>query len=293
MSLARSASWLLWYAVGVFATIVLSGSFLPESLALAAVPHGTAWAWILGGALLTLVLSFIAGRSDLRRTRPNELPGGRPVPESGPLQRERRSAGLAVLLGVAVAAAAPNVDVATEPVTEVEDARGGLVELVIDGNRNGHAVTMRHDHARAFLCDESESCVRCHHMQLPGDRFTTCATCHTHMEAPTDVFVHDQHAAALGGNDSCVICHADPDVEPLRENTPECGSCHDVDGDAKPAHRAVMQPVGSKIGMGKGLAVSYRDAFHESCMKCHAEVRQDLAQCSQCHTRPATPEGDS
>ena len=43
-----------------------------------------------------------------------------------------------------------------------------------------------------------ESCVKCHHMNLPRDENSACARCHTDMYRPVDAFRHDWHASPAG-----------------------------------------------------------------------------------------------
>ena len=111
-----------------------------------------------------------------------------------------------------------------------------------------------------------------------------CSSCHRSMSGPTDLFSHYLHARALAATGGCSVCHTDPDAPKNRDTTKQCKDCHDRSATkGSVGHARVMQPPGSAIGMGKGMAPSYVDAMHGMCRKCHMSVRPDLASCSFCH----------
>ncbi len=162
---------------------------------------------------------------------------------------------------------------------------GGHLErlLLIDGDRNGNAVLFDHeDHIARLGADTS--CALCHHLDLPLDRSTRCAACHRDMFDTTNVFDHAAHERALGGNDGCVQCHAADATTKTYETATACTECHQAP--AAPADSVIPAP-----HERWHAAVSYTDAMHDLCRKCHeAEIREhpdryapSLAECRNCH----------
>jgi Ni/Fe-hydrogenase subunit HybB-like protein len=156
----------------------------------------------------------------------------------------------------------------------------GLLE--IDGNRDGRVVLFPHDLHEADL-GGAQSCVMCHHANLPFRRNTACAGCHRDMYSPTDVFDHGSHAAKLGGNGGCVRCHPNSELAKTRATATPCDRCH-----------ADMQLAGSRVRPARtfdGRTISYVDAMHRLCIGCHTELHQkepakhpaDFALCGNCH----------
>lgn len=162
----------------------------------------------------------------------------------------------------------------------VVPARGGDT-LFVDGNLDGFGVVFAHEEHIAREGDK-QSCVRCHHMNLPLDENTGCHTCHRNMYTAADVFRHDWHSSPTGGNLACNQCH-DPQRERTDTTAKSCAECHDD-----------MIPDGATITVEQYQAPSYADAMHGVCMTCHkqkaAELtdREELARCAACHT-PAGP----
>jgi Ni/Fe-hydrogenase subunit HybB-like protein len=160
--------------------------------------------------------------------------------------------------------------------------------LRIDGNRTGVQTEFPHAEHQERLGGDS-SCVTCHHLSLPGDETTACSRCHRHLVAPTRIFEHAQHQAAvaerdtLGGlfpvNRSCVVCHGESKPRTARSAT-RCLECHEEDTDW--AHR-------SDPDTDFTWAVSYMQAMHDNCAACHEEEapnvdRPELPRCSTCHS---------
>jgi hypothetical protein len=179
----------------------------------------------------------------------------------------------------------------------VEEARGSG-HLLIDGDRDGDLVIFDHeahvDREKGHLnaMDEEETCSRCHHMNVPQDEATSCSICHADMGKPTDIFDHDKHAQAAGGNAGCASCHEDLSVPKRRETAKGCFECHD----GLVAEGAVFGPEGDDVLP----AVGYVDAMHTMCVECHQErvemgkvldeegnPKEDLAWCATCHKGPA------
>ena len=59
--------------------------------------------------------------------------------------------------------------------------------LWIDGNLDGYGVAFLHEEHKKRN-GEQDSCVKCHHMNLPRDTETTCNKCHSDMYLPVDAF---------------------------------------------------------------------------------------------------------
>ncbi len=155
--------------------------------------------------------------------------------------------------------------------------------LLIDGDRNGNAVLFDHDDHIARLGADS-SCALCHHLDLPLDRSTGCFACHRDMFDTTNLFDHAAHERALGGNEGCVQCHAPGEPVKTYATSTACSECHRAPG-------ALADSVVPAPHERWHAAVSYVDAMHGLCKRCHErEVEADssryapsLAECRTCH----------
>ena len=107
-------------------------------------------------------------------------------------------------------------------------------------------------HAKSFDADY----VREHINSFPDQ--TYCVKCH-HAEFAELAFDHAAHEEYAGQD--CQVCHHGPDIEA----TPQaCGDCHTLAGD-------------------DGMP-SVRDAAHERCIQCHADMfDKGLKGCTPCH----------
>jgi len=158
---------------------------------------------------------------------------------------------------------------------KAERARGGDT-LFVDGNRDGYGVEFAHKEHIDSL-GQAQSCVLCHHMNMPMDRNSGCYNCHTQMYQPADAFGHAWHSDPAGGNIACVTCHAD-DQNRTAASAKKCDGCH-----------TDLMPAGAKIQVESYMAVSYTDAMHGVCVDCHRKKateladKKDLAQCKTCH----------
>jgi hypothetical protein len=163
----------------------------------------------------------------------------------------------------------------------VYKARGGDT-LFVDGNRDGYGVVFYHaKHADSL--NPPVPCASCHHMNVPQDKESGCWECHRSMYTQTDVFDHDWHTAASGGNIACNQCH-DPEVEREDSTAKKCEHCH-ID----------LVPSEATIIVDNYMAGSYTDVMHEKCIGCHkkraAEIadKPDLALCPTCHQSSPAP----
>jgi len=171
------------------------------------------------------------------------------------------------------------------PKTPVFKARG-TDTLLIDGNRDGYAVSFKH----AFHSDSLKlGCGTCHHMNKPKDKSTQCFECHNDMYAQGDAFRHDWHSSSSGANLDCFKCHSEDASKgsEFRNNmaaaTALCLKCHND-----------LFPDDAKTKTLKTFyTLSYSDAMHKNCIGCHetklatdtalAARKPALAQCSNCH----------
>jgi Zn finger protein HypA/HybF involved in hydrogenase expression len=160
-----------------------------------------------------------------------------------------------------------------EPVS-VHRARGGEV-LWIDGNLDGFGVAFKHaEHVKRE--GDKASCVLCHHMNLPHDENSACASCHRDMYQAVDGFRHDWHASPAGGNIRCYQCHTRGQVR-TASNAVRCDHCHK---DLVPAKAVIL--------VKTYHTVSYVDAMHRTCIGCHTKKaaekkKPEMVQCAWCH----------
>ena len=155
--------------------------------------------------------------------------------------------------------------------------------LMIDGNRDGRLVLFPHDNHVKKLGEE-DSCVTCHHQNMPFDRNTSCHECHSDMYDTTDIFDHAFHVDKLDGNRGCVRCHAEDSAVKARATATACVECH-----------AGMLVSGSRVevpdGGTTGFAPGYMDVLHKLCIGCHQEKRDKepdrfdaaFGRCDGCH----------
>jgi hypothetical protein len=149
---------------------------------------------------------------------------------------------------------------------------------MVDGNQDRELALFDHEAHKTRLGESA--CGTCHHLNLPLDEGSSCSECHRDMYAPTPLFDHAAHEAALGGDDGCVECHADGQPKTMEAST-ACSECHaDAGSDVieRPADR--WDP-----------AVGYMEAMHGLCVTCHErevaespdEYPETLSDCSTCH----------
>jgi Ni/Fe-hydrogenase subunit HybB-like protein len=156
----------------------------------------------------------------------------------------------------------------------VRQARGGEV-LWVDGNLDGFGVSFKHDEHKKRL-GEKESCVLCHHMNLPRDQNSPCARCHRDMYQPVDAFRHAWHGSPEGGNVACYRCHARGQARSAATAV-RCDTCHKN-----------LVPAKALIQVKTYRAPSYVDAMHRTCLGCHTKKavetkKPEMARCAWCH----------
>ncbi len=259
---------------------------------------------LLAGAAAVVIAALALGHLEYTRPSPGARgEGARPKEKTWLSQESVTWSSLTAVAGGALAFAV------SAPASAEEDpvypARGSFEELVIDGDRDGVAVALDHDHANDSILGALEManpCGRCHHLNYPGEEATPCSECHRgRVEGVrTDIFDHDRHADFLarvaGGDDQgCRSCHPISDIdEPrTRENVTACVECHAPSRSAAGAPGvAPMVPPGVEVEMGEGenqgMARSYVEALHGQCIGCHETVpdqtrREELTRCVNCH----------
>jgi Ni/Fe-hydrogenase subunit HybB-like protein len=161
------------------------------------------------------------------------------------------------------------------PDITAEKARGGD-RLFIDGNRDNYGVLF--DHKKHVDKNGGEqSCVLCHHMNMPLDKESGCYECHSSMYKTADAFDHEWHKTDRRVNLACYDCH-EAGVEKTKQSATECSHCHKD-----------LIPENSLIKIDSYTALSYVDAMHTLCVDCHRLKAQeladkkDLALCKACH----------
>jgi hypothetical protein len=166
---------------------------------------------------------------------------------------------------------------------ELSGAVESLIPLVtIDGNRDGTLVLFNHE---GHISREGgqASCSTCHHLNMPFDRSTSCARCHSDMYEPTSLFSHTTHVAKLDGNAGCSNCHSEAAEVKSMETATACVDCH-----KQPAASLGIIPAAQPRWRD---APGYMDAMHGACIKCHtyrAQQQPDryadlLFRCDTCH----------
>jgi Ni/Fe-hydrogenase subunit HybB-like protein len=180
---------------------------------------------------------------------------------------------LAAAVGFAFLASLPAHSRGTEP-APVHQARGGD-KLWIDGNLSGYGVLFPHAEHEKREGDKN-SCIKCHHMNLPRDQNSACSRCHRDMYQPSDAFRHDWHASPDGGRVACVQCH--PLGQARTASTAvHCDRCHKD-----------LVPAGSLIRVKTYTASGYAEAMHRLCIGCHIQKAREknnpeMSRCAWCH----------
>jgi len=185
---------------------------------------------------------------------------------------------IAFAIGVALI---PGKKLRSEGIEQVPArSASGYEMMLVDGNRDGFGVNFPHA-KHIEMTGGKENCQTCHHMNLPYAQQSGCWECHSSMYDATDIFDHDWHGSAGGGNVPCAQCHATGE-EKLAATAKTCDQCH-----------SNIVADGPQV-IENYMAMSYTDAMHVKCVNCHRQKATelvelpDLAQCNSCHeTLPA------
>ena len=158
------------------------------------------------------------------------------------------------------------------------------VRVLLD-NKGGKVILAHASHAEIL----DRECGACHHTTGNAPNPPACSDCHAakfdaafraehkstlkknlcdschHRAATASRFIHDDHAADYTDGD-CQTCHHDESIEPEPQS---CSNCH-MDDSGLPR---------------------LRDAVHNRCADCHADMYDDgIKGCSNCHERDETRE---
>ncbi|MCK5651091.1 MAG: Ni/Fe-hydrogenase cytochrome b subunit [Gemmatimonadetes bacterium] len=169
-----------------------------------------------------------------------------------------------------------------EPGGSLPEGVDAVPLLTIDGNRDGTLVLFNHD-GHVEREGGNDSCVLCHHLNLPFDRNSSCFECHRDMYEPTSVFDHARHVEELNGVGGCSECHSEEEAVKSYETATECVECHESPELALP----IIAPPEPRWKD----AVGYMDAMHNLCKTCHTQRAQQeperfsdlLDRCDACH----------
>lgn len=197
--------------------------------------------------------------------------------------------GLALGVGAFSGDALQGIEMEHSPVAPPRALDAARTVLVIDGDRDGDAVPFKHEMHKHKLGND-KSCVKCHHLNVPGDKTSSCGYCHRDMRLPTSIFDHDRHVAELGDNRSCAECHEAGKVRGL-ENSKSCVDCHKED--MWPAGLG-KKKIASEQAKFKFTAPSHVEAMHGLCLKCHRERdhkahERRMGECAFCHAQGENP----
>ncbi len=197
------------------------------------------------------------------------------------------------IIPVAFVAMYPPFD--TQEEQNIQPARGLDVErtvLLIDGNSKNDFTKFPHLQHQKYMGGK-ESCVQCHHINMPNDHSTPCARCHKKMLQETMIFDHTYHTKEIAKdlglrgmhpeNKSCNVCHPRKQAR-TNSNAAECTECH-------------LDDMNLRNDLNKDfsflLADSYMDAMHKNCIPCHEREEKKpifrnagrkLSDCSTCHS---------
>jgi Ni/Fe-hydrogenase subunit HybB-like protein len=158
---------------------------------------------------------------------------------------------------------------------KTEKARGGDT-LFVDGNHDLHGVLFNHEFHIQKNGDK-QSCVLCHHSNIPLDKESSCTVCHSKMYQASDAFRHEWHSDPEGANIACGECHLIAETKSAA-SAKECTDCHKR-----------LSPLQAGIQIEKYTAPSYADAMHGTCISCHQQKmkiltdRPELTLCTTCH----------
>jgi hypothetical protein len=154
--------------------------------------------------------------------------------------------------------------------------------LRIDGDADGDHVEFNHESHRDLMSSDI-GCVRCHHMNRPGDFSTPCRFCHADMKESTCIFDHQFHINHFGGKDACQNCH-DLTKPKGRDSAKKCTDCHQ--------DQASLGTPPLKKGEPKNrfdfMAPCYPEAMRGTCLKCHLRMGRmsgtpEIYACDFCH----------
>ncbi|GMV41408.1 MAG: hypothetical protein AMXMBFR64_31240 [Myxococcales bacterium] len=145
--------------------------------------------------------------------------------------------------------------VATDPMRTV---------LRLDANSNGMWVDFPHklhqtELQKLYGLAEKETCVKCHHLNIPKDNNTVCRRCHADMEVPTPMFRMENHKDRFK-TDADREAFLAVNLGDKRAAFKACAGCHKDNM----AGLLTYEPKGFDH-----QAPGYKDAMHGACLTCH------------------------
>ena len=172
-------------------------------------------------------------------------------------------------------------------------------EFVIDADRNGKGVFFPHeDHQIEFMdrydLSQDQTCIKCHHLNLPEDQNTPCRVCHLDLELPSEIFDAENHHDRFKEDGDFQAYHSGK-IEGREEDFEACQTCHDGQEEQLfdvcwSCHEDNM--IGLADYRDKGFdyqAPGFKYAMHGSCLTCHRREQTDptdkmsTGNCIGCH----------
>ncbi len=143
--------------------------------------------------------------------------------------------------------------------------------LYLDGNRNGMVTHFNHvkhqqEFQKIYEIPEKETCVKCHHLNLPNDKNTSCRRCHQDMRLETPMFEMARHEERFKKDEDRAKFLA-ADLGDRLETYEACMECH----------KDNMEGLASYAREGFSFqAPGYKYAMHGSCLECHRLREREL-----------------
>jgi hypothetical protein len=139
-------------------------------------------------------------------------------------------------------------------------------KLFIDGNLNGEGVEFNHavhkqSISKEYGLNDEETCLKCHHLNLPNDNASNCRLCHNDMEAAMPMFSMNNHQNRFKTAKDLEVFQA-KNLNSRRQNFEACAECHQDN----------MKGLASYAAKGfDHNAPGYQHAMHGNCMTCHRQ----------------------
>ena len=164
--------------------------------------------------------------------------------------------------------------------------------LLIDANMNDDGVEFPHAQHKEAISEEynlttEETCMKCHHLNMPNDNATNCRLCHNDMELGSPMFKPANHEGRFETEADWEAFHA-MDLSNPNENYQACAECHldNMKGLTEYAEQGFTH-----------VAPGFQYAMHGSCMTCHRQRGLDQkaqatgeGNCLFCHKLPIAVE---
>lgn len=150
--------------------------------------------------------------------------------------------------------------------------------LKLDGNLNGEAVEFPHEKHKQALAEEvdsseQETCIKCHHLNIPSEFASNCRDCHRDMMTDMAIFSMETHETRFATGEDMRIFQ-ELDLSNRQQNFKACNECHSSN------MRGLAE---YKVRGFSHRAPGYQHAMHGRCMTCHRQRGQDAL---------ADPEGE-